>query len=145
MAAFVVICFGYLAGHLVIVLELQRLFLRNAAIALVFNVVANVILIPPYGFVAAAWVTLATEVLVTVLTLVPGLRRLELGLRAGRFARVLAAAAAMTLAVVALDAAGAPLGVLVAAAALTYPIALLLTGGLRPREVRDLLAAFRSR
>ena len=145
MAAFVVICFGYLAGHLVIVLELQGLFLRNAAIALVFNVVANLILIPPYGFVAAAWVTLATEVLVTALTLVPGLRRIELRFGVGRFARVLAAATAMTLAVLALDAGGAPLGVLVAAAALTYPAALLLTGGLRPRDLRELLAAFRSR
>ena len=78
MGAFVVICFGYLAGNLVVVLELQRIFLRNALIALVFNVVLNLILIPPYGFVAAAWVTLATEVLVTALTLSAVLRRLEL-------------------------------------------------------------------
>jgi len=140
MGAFVVICFGYLAGHLVIVLELQRLFLRNAAIALVFNVVANVILIPPYGFVAAAWVTLATEVMVTAMTLVPQLRALELRLRTGRLLRVLAAALAMTLAVLALHSGGAPLGVLVAAAALTYPAALAITGALRPGDVRALLS-----
>ena len=139
MAAFVVICFGYLAGHLVIVLEMQRLFLRNAAIALVFNVVANLILIPPYGFVAAAWVTLATELLVTVLTLVPQLRRIELRLNTGRLARVLAAAVAMTLAVLALNLAGAPLGLLVAAAAVTYPLGLAVSGALRPADVRDLL------
>jgi O-antigen/teichoic acid export membrane protein len=140
MGAFVVICFGYLAGHLVIVLELQRLFLVSAAIALAFNVVANLILIPPYGFVAAAWVTLATEVLVTVLTLAPAVRRIELELRPGRSLRALAAAAAMALAVLGLREAGAPLGVLVAAAALTYPAGLALSGALRPQDVRDLLA-----
>ena len=31
MAAFAVICFGYLGGNLVVLLELQRLFVRNAA------------------------------------------------------------------------------------------------------------------
>ena len=67
MAAFAVICFGYLGGNLVVLLELQRLFVRNAAIALVFNVVLNLLLIPPYGFLAAAWVTLATEILVVSL------------------------------------------------------------------------------
>jgi len=145
MGAFVVICFGYLAGHLVIVLELQRLFLRNAAIALVFNVVANLILIPPYGFVAAAWVTLATEVMVTAMTLVPQLRMLELRLRAGRFLRVLASALAMTLGVLALRSGGAPLGVLVIAAGLAYPAALAVTGALRPSDVRALMSMRRDR
>ena len=72
MAAFVVICFGYLSGNLVIVLGLQRRFLVYAVVALVFNVALNVILIPPYGFLAAAWVTLATEVVVVGLTMTDG-------------------------------------------------------------------------
>ena len=41
MGAFTFICFGYLAGNLVVLLELQRLFLRNALIALIFNVVSQ--------------------------------------------------------------------------------------------------------
>jgi O-antigen/teichoic acid export membrane protein len=139
MGAFVVICFGYLAGNLVVVLELQRLFLRNALIALVFNVVLNLILIPPYGFVAAAWVTLATEVLVTALTLSAVLRRLELTLRLRRILLATAAAALMTGAVAGLQALGAPLGVLLAAAAVTYPAAVLVTGAVRLAEVRQLL------
>jgi O-antigen/teichoic acid export membrane protein len=139
MGAFVVICFGYLAGNLVVVLELQRVFLRNALIALVFNVVLNLILIPPYGFVAAAWVTLATEVLVTALTLSAVLRRLELRLRLRRMLLATLAAALMTGAVAGLQALGAPLGVLLAAAAVTYPAAVLLVGAVRPAEVRQLL------
>ncbi len=139
MGAFVVICFGYLAGNLVVVLELQRIFLRNALIALAFNVVLNLILIPPYGFVAAAWVTLATEVLVTALTLSAALRKLELKLRLRRMALATVAAALMTGAVAGLEALGAPLGVLLAAAAVTYPAAVLLVGAVRPAEVRQLL------
>ena len=109
MAAFAVICFGYLGGNLVVLLELQRLFVRNAAIALVFNVVLNLLLIPPYGFLAAAWVTLATEVLVTVLTLGAALRSLELRLRVRRLLLAAAAARAMTFAVALLQELGAPL------------------------------------
>ena len=139
MGAFVVICFGYLAGNLVVVLELQRVFLRNALIALAFNVVLNLILIPPYGFMAAAWVTLATEVLVTALTLSAVLRRLELTLRLRRIALASVAAALMTGAVAGLQALGAPLGVLLAAAAVTYPAAVLLVGAVRLAEVRQLL------
>ena len=139
MGAFVVICFGYLAGNLVVVLELQRVFLRNALIALVFNVVLNLILIPPYGFVAAAWVTLATEVLVTALTLSAVLRRLELKLRLRRMLLATVAAALMTGAVAGLEALGAPLGVLLAGAALSYPAAVLLVGAVRLEEVRQLL------
>jgi O-antigen/teichoic acid export membrane protein len=139
MAAFVVICFGYLAGNLVVILELQRLFLRNALIALAFNVVLNLILIPPYGFVAAAWVTLATEVLVTALTLSAALRRLELTLQLRRMLLATLAAALMTGAVAGLQALGAPVGVLLAAAAVTYPAAVLLVGAVRPAEVRQLL------
>jgi O-antigen/teichoic acid export membrane protein len=139
MAAFVTICFGYLAGHLVVVLELQRLFLRNAALALAFNVILNLILIPPYGFLAAAWVTLATEVLVTVLTLGAALRRLELRLRFGRIALTAVAAGAMTAAVALLQGVGAPLSVMVAAAAVVYPAGLLVLRALRPADVRELL------
>jgi O-antigen/teichoic acid export membrane protein len=139
MGAFVTICFGYLAGNLVVILELQRLFLRNAALALVFNVVLNVILIPPYGFVAAAWVTLATEVLVTALTLRVALGRLELRLRLERILLTAGAAGVMALVVALLEGAGAPVGVLLAAAAVVYPVALLVFRALRPAEVRELL------
>jgi hypothetical protein len=49
------------------------------------------------------------------------------------------AAALMTGAVAGLQALGAPLGVLLAAAAVTYPAAVLLTGAVRLAELRQLL------
>ena len=64
MGAFIAISFGYLGGQGVIVLGLQRLAVTAAATGLVVNVVLNLIFVPPYGFLAAAWITLITEVLV---------------------------------------------------------------------------------
>ena len=63
-AAFVFISFGYLNGNLLVVLGLQRRLLRISLIALVVNVCGNLILVPLMGFMGAAWMTLATEVVV---------------------------------------------------------------------------------
>ena len=73
--AFVSISFGYLVGNMVVILELQRLFLRYAAIGLVLNAALNVVFIPRYGFLAAAWITLLTEVTVMSLSMRRVLRR----------------------------------------------------------------------
>jgi O-antigen/teichoic acid export membrane protein len=96
MGAFVVISFGYILGQLVVVLDLQRLQIFFALGALVLNVALNLALVPTYGFRAAAWVTLATELLVTVLTARAVLPRLELRLTFARFNRTVLAAGIMT-------------------------------------------------
>jgi O-antigen/teichoic acid export membrane protein len=140
MAAFVVICFGYIAGNLVIVLRLQGLLIRYALIGLVLNVAVNLVLIPRYGFVAAAWVTLATELVVNGLALRAVLARLEMRLRVGRMLRVAGAAAAMAGAVAAARAAGAPLAVLAAAAVAVYGGLLLASRALTVAEARAFLA-----
>lgn len=137
--AFVSISFGYLVGNMVVVLELQRVFVRNAAIGLVLNVALNVALIPRYGFQAAAWTTLATEVTVMSLSMREVLRALAIRPRAQRFARVLAAALAMGALVGLARAAGSPLGALAAIAALSYPLALLAVRALTREELVSVL------
>lgn len=121
MGAFVAISFGYLAGNMIIVMELQRRFVIYAVAGLVLNVVANVLLIPPFGFVAAAWVTLATELLVLTLSVRLVLRSIEMRPALGRLARTIVAAAIMGGVVAALNAAGASVAVLAAAAVVAYP------------------------
>ena len=64
MATFVLVSVGYLAGYLIIAYGLQRRFLVIAVIALILNVAANLALVPSYGFMAAAWITLGTELIV---------------------------------------------------------------------------------
>ncbi len=137
--AFVSISFGYLVGNMVVILELQRVFLRNAAVGLVINVVLNVVFIPRYGFQAAAWITLLTEATVMSLSMREVLRALVMRPRLKRFARVLAAALVMGGAVVVARAAGAPLGALAAIAAVVYPLGLLLLRALSRGELVSVL------
>ncbi len=139
MGAFVSISFGYLAGNMVVILELQHRFLRYAAIGLLVNASLNMVLIPRYGFLAAAWITLLTELVVMSLTMRSVLRELAMTPRMSRFARTLAAALAMGLLTWLAKGLGAPLFGLVIVAALTYPMLLLLLGALTPGQLRALL------
>jgi O-antigen/teichoic acid export membrane protein len=140
MGAFVLICFGYLSGNLVIVLGLQRRFLRYALVALVFNVALNLVLIPPYGFLAAAWVTLATEILVVGLTMTMVMRALGHVPRLDRVARAVAATAGMTLAVWAARELGAGTAVLLLVGGLSYGALVMLFGALTVGDLRALAA-----
>lgn len=139
MGAFVSISFGYLAGNMVVILELQRAFLRYAAIGLGLNVGLNVALIPSYGFLAAAWVTLLTEVVVMGLTMRMVLGQLQMTPQLQRLGRIGVAALAMGGAAWGARALGVPLAGLVAVAGLTYPGALVLLGALRAADIHAVL------
>ena len=139
MGAFVIICFGYVAGSMVIVLRLQRVFVRYALIALVFNIGLNLLLLPKHGYIAAAWITLATELLVETLALRAVFRTIEMTPKVNKFIRIIAAATAMGLVVWGLMAAGAPLSVLVVAAAATYPPLLFVLRAMTPADLGVLL------
>jgi O-antigen/teichoic acid export membrane protein len=139
MGAFVSISFGYLAGNMVVILELQRRFFRYAAIGLIINASLNVLLIPRYGFLAAAWITLATEVVVMSLTMRSVLRKLAMTPRFGRLLRTLMAALAMGALTWVARSAGMPLYGLVVVAAVTYTTLLLSLRVLTVAEVRAVL------
>jgi O-antigen/teichoic acid export membrane protein len=139
MGAFVSISFGYLAGNMVVILELQRRFFAYALAGLIVNASLNVALIPRYGFLAAAWITLLTEVLVMSLTMRSVLRELALTPRLGRLARTLVAALGMGLLTWLAKSLGAPLLGLLVVAALTYPALLFSLGALSSAEVRAVL------
>jgi O-antigen/teichoic acid export membrane protein len=120
--AFVLICFGYLNGNLLLVLGLQKRLLWISLAALVVNVAGNFIVVPFAGFMGAAWVTLGTEAVVFLLTLKLILRTLQLPLpKLGRMARTALAAVVLGGALELSRRAGAPLGVLVAVAGAGYP------------------------
>jgi O-antigen/teichoic acid export membrane protein len=139
MGAFVSISFGYLAGNMVVILELQKLFFGYAAVGLFVNAALNLLLIPHYGFLAAAWITLLTEVIVMSLTMRAVLHRLAMKPTYGRLVRTLVAALAMAVPTWLARQAGAPLYVLVAVAAVSYPALLGVLGVLTPTEVRAVL------
>jgi len=138
--AFLFVCLGYLAGNLVIVLGLQKRFLIFATVGLVVNLGLNLALVGRYGFEAAAWVALATEAAVNVPTAVMVVRRIGVRPQGARLARATLAAALLAGGVAALREAGAPLGVLIAAAAVAYPALVLGFRGLDPGALRALVS-----
>jgi len=140
MATFVLVSVGYLAGYLIIAYGLQRRFLVIAVIALILNVAANLALVPAYGFMAAAWITLGTELLVASWTVALVCR--EIGVRPpwASTARLALVAAAAGVAGWGLRQAGLPVAAWAGAAALLYPALLL---ALRLVHVDDIRALVR--
>jgi len=139
IAAFIPICIGNVAGNMVVAMDLQRRYIWLAALGLVVNVALNLALIPRYGIEAAAWVTLATELVVVSLSTAMVLRRIEMRLSLRRLALALAAAAAAALAVWGLRQAGAGAVVLILAMAVLYPALLLALRALDLAQLRRLL------
>jgi O-antigen/teichoic acid export membrane protein len=138
--AFVFICFGYLNGNLLVVLGLQRRFLTISLMALVFNLVGNLALVPLTGFIGAAWMTLATELLVCLACMSAILKKLERPLpRLGRIVRTMLAAALLLAGLSALNALGASLAWLVVAACVLYPVLLLGLGALVREDIQIVL------
>jgi O-antigen/teichoic acid export membrane protein len=140
MAALVANVVGYLANMGVLLSRLERAFVLYAGVGLVFNVAANCVLIPLYGFVAAAWVTLATELLVSGLTARLVLARTGLRLQFGRVARAAVAAAVTALATYVLDHAGLAIGWLLCAAGAIYAVLILALRAIDPGDIRVVLA-----
>jgi O-antigen/teichoic acid export membrane protein len=144
MGAFVVICFGYLSGNMVVVLGLQRRFVGYAIVGLVLNVGLNLLLLPRYGFLAAAWTTLATELAVVGLAWRAVLGELRFRPALGRVYRAAAATAAMTLLLLGLRAIDTPAVPLLLAAAVSYPLLALALRAISLEDLRQLRALRRA-
>jgi O-antigen/teichoic acid export membrane protein len=138
MATFVVVSLGYLTGYLIVAYRLQRRFLAIAVGALVFNVATNLALVPEYGFMAAAWLTLATEVLVASLSMWIVCRAMGLVPMGDHLPQIVGAAAAAGLAAWALKEAGLPTLAWVALAAALYAFAVVALGAVKLGELRAL-------
>jgi O-antigen/teichoic acid export membrane protein len=139
MAAFVFICCGYALGVFTLVLNLQRQFARYALAALFLNLALNLLLVAPYGFIAAAWVTLVTEAFIVALTGRAVLSRLEMRLRFGRVLRVAIAAAMSAGVALVLRELGVEIIGLLVAASLAHVCGLFALRALRPAELRAIL------
>jgi O-antigen/teichoic acid export membrane protein len=139
MGAFVALSFWHLAQSMVIVIGRQRRLIAYTVVALFFNVALNLILIPSYGFMAAAWITLGTEVLVMALTFGDVLQQTAIRLELRRLLLTALSATLMGLAVAGLLDAG--VGVILAASMslVVYAAALLAFRAVDFNELRGLL------
>jgi O-antigen/teichoic acid export membrane protein len=142
MAAFVPICIGFVGGNMVLATGLQRRYIYYATLGLLVNVALNVIFIPVYGFQAAAWVTLATELVVVSITLVAVLRKIEMRLSLRKIGLAALAAGASALVVWQLRVVGAQIVWLLLAMGVLYPALLI---ALRALDVQELIGLVRGR
>lgn len=140
MASLVVISLGHLTGYLMISYSLQRVFVAVAFLALFFNVGANLIFIPRYGFVAAAWITLATEVLVLSITMTMLCRRIGVWPVTARLPRIVASAVAVGAIAFAGHRLGLPTVVWAGLAGLAYVPILVATRSIRVHDLRAIVS-----
>jgi O-antigen/teichoic acid export membrane protein len=138
MATFVVVSLGYLTGYLIIAYDLQRRFVTIAVGALVFNVATNLALVPSYGFMAAAWLTLATEILVLTLSMWILCRRMGIVPGGDRLGRILIASVATWAIGWGLNQAGVPTLAWLAVAGAAYAGSVIALGAVRMDELRAL-------
>jgi O-antigen/teichoic acid export membrane protein len=139
LAAFIPICIGNVAGNMIVAMDMQRRYIWFAAAGLLLNVPLNIVLIPEYGIEAAAWITLATEVVVVSLTLVTVLRKIEMRLSLRHITLATLAATISGLVVWGMDEAGVGVILLLVAMAALYPLLLLATRALDLEQLRKLL------
>jgi O-antigen/teichoic acid export membrane protein len=125
ISAFVVGSLGYLTGNLLTLMDRQGKMIKYAVAGLVVNVCLNVFLIPRYGFVAAAAVTVATEALVTGLALRCVAKHIHVSVSRSRVLGAALAATVTGAVVGALRELGAPFVGFAAAGLATYVCAAL--------------------
>jgi O-antigen/teichoic acid export membrane protein len=139
MAAFIPICIGNVAGNVIVAMDLQRRYIWFAGLGLLLNVPLNIVLIPEYGIEAAAWITLATEVVVVALSLWTVLRKIAMKLSMRSISLATLAATLSGVAVWGLSEAGTGALLLLAAMAVLYPALLLVLRALDLDQLRRLL------
>ena len=141
LGAYVLICYGYLNGQLALVLGEQKRMLRISLIGLVANVAGNAVAIPAFGFMGAAWITLATEAVVLLQTTRLVVNRFPGSeFEFGRVGRTAIAAIVLGLVLGVMRLADAPVGALITVACVLYPALLFGLKAVGRDELRVLLS-----
>ena len=126
--------------NLILIVKRQKLLVLIGVIGLVFNVGGNLILIPAWGFIGAAWMTLFTEALIILVTVLILKREIGVGMPdLRRISRILLAAGLLTGILLGLREIGLGLIPLLLVAAAAYPPLIVVVGGLSVGELRGLV------
>lgn len=128
-------------GYVILVWDREWIVVRSLILSTSFNIAANLLLIPRYGLMAAAWMTLLTEILLVAQYGVLLHRGWKLRVDLPSLGKPALAAGVMGLALWA--ARGLPLPVLLILGVLIYGLALWGLGALGPAEWRLLQGMLR--
>jgi O-antigen/teichoic acid export membrane protein len=141
MGNYVIICFATVFGTMVVTLNLQRKLVPYALITVAFNLSLNLIVIPLFGYIGAAAVSVATETLILLLTVRLLQPHLHLRPRLDRIARVAVAAVVMSVCVWLLRQAGAGLAALMLSSLAIYLPLLFILRAVQIDDLRSMLRA----
>lgn len=140
MGAFALVSIGYLQDLLVIISRQQKRFVVVAALTLALNIGLNLALIPRYGFMAAAWITLVTEGFVVVSRWLIVRSKLPARPVLGRIPRLVLAGAALLGILVAASELALPLAPALVISVVAYPALLFAVRAVRLSDIRLVLS-----
>ncbi len=135
MAAFVLISINYPLDSMVIAMKRQVQLAKIAAVGLVTMLILNIALVTQFGFQGAAWAVFGTQAVVTGLTYRVVAKPIGMRAGQGRTLRIGGAIGGLLAVMLLTEELGAPLAVVLAAAAVTYSALLF---ALKAIEVDDL-------
>lgn len=137
MLAMLPIFTGAMTGHAIVALNKQRVMLWGYAATAIVALAGYFLLIPPFGIVAAAWMTVASEILINTLTAIVVMRTSGWRPNLTVFSKAVVAGALMALVILALPS----FHVLptIALAAIFYAAAIVALGGVRVSALREML------
>lgn len=137
MIAGVAVFFGSLTGHAIVALGLQKPMVWGYAITAVVTIIGYILLIPPFGLWGAAWMTVAAEVLIGILTFAVVYHKSRFFPNLSILFKTIASCAIMYVVLVVLP----PMNVLIqiTLGGLAYAAALVGLGGVRLSTLKDML------
>ena len=136
MGAFVLVSIGFLLDLLVIITAQQKRFLILAVVAFVLNAGLNLALVPVWGFMAAAVLTVVTEAFVVVGRWLIVRRHLPAQPAVGRLGRISVAAIALLGILLVMSATSVPVVPALLASVVLYPLLLFVSGAVGEADLR---------
>jgi O-antigen/teichoic acid export membrane protein len=133
-----VIYFGTISSHVVVAINAQKKMLPFYLVVAVLTVIGYVLLIPPYGMVAAAWLTVASESAVAAAATWFSLRAAPNGLAWGVLLKSFFAALVMALAILPLRQLWLPIPILVGM--IVYTVLIIVTGAVSKNTLKEIFA-----
>ncbi|MDA1038293.1 MAG: flippase [bacterium] len=137
MIAMIPIFMGAMTGHAIIALNKQRVMLWGYVLTAIVALTGYFLLIPPFGIVGAAWMTVASEILINTLTAIVVFRTARYMPKLVVFSKALVASIIMYLTLSILPEFHVLITVLLGA--LVYIAAIVALGGVRLSSIKELL------
>ncbi len=133
-----VIYFGTISSHVVVAINAQKKMLPMYFSVALLTVLGYVVLIPPYGMIAAAWLTVASETAVATAATWFSLRAAPNGLATGVLFKSFFAALVMALAILPLRQLWLPIPIL--AGIIVYTVLIVVTGAISKDTLKEIFA-----